>query len=714
MENIKPEDFNSSGKFVNPKMESMELPNETEPEAIEEEDNNDANSDNNINYDNSKYAFQQVIDKQYPQEYYQLQNDYQEILKEKELIMKSLNEEMLLNQQQKNQIEILKKKLNDSMKNKTKLTKNDKDNNYADMVLSISNLSKEKGEYKEKIEQLSQQIEEISKQKNESEEQNSSLHQHLTSVQGDVDKLNETIKQLTKEADDYKITIKDLTEKNEELQKNCKDKKEIEDNLKELMIEKEKIEKDNLTLNKAKENLYKDIQNKVNEIEELKKKVATNAKAAPELFEALSLKDEQVKELANTNKELEGIVSQYKEIIEKLNGQNKELLKEKEDITQCLSNTKSSNEQSLKEALDKIQSHEEEIRNLSNENLKLKSDIEHYKLNLNEIKAKFSETNIQQKKFISDIEKTKKDYDSIYNELLVSKGQLSTKDQIYNDQIEKLKKQLDQMQVDITNERESMKNELKSKEDIISNLQYQIDNPQSSPNYTLYQPRLAVQSCLTAAKVLLENAHKFYSEEYFNNFLDCVDYLRRELTICYQALNQDDHFEVLFNNLTVKYQKLCKEYNYIREENQRIDAYSDKVNYENSIYKDVNEFNNELTSRILKYYINDFGLKNVLGALWSNGLKMIYKTYDLKEINRRIKEYKEIISKYKAENDKNSYFNVSLEMKELSKLEKEKISYEKQIEEIGRIKWECENKLGILEKNTFDNNSQMNIEGKGN
>ena len=142
MENIKPEDFNSSGKFVNPKMESMELPNETEPEVIEEEDNNDANSDNNINYDNSKYAFQQVIDKQYPQEYYQLQNDYQEILKEKELIMKSLNEEMLLNQQQKNQIEILKKKLNDSMKNKTKLTKNDKDNNYADMVLSISNLSK--------------------------------------------------------------------------------------------------------------------------------------------------------------------------------------------------------------------------------------------------------------------------------------------------------------------------------------------------------------------------------------------------------------------------------------------------------------------------------------------------------------------------------------------------------------------------------------------
>ena len=46
--------------------------------------------------------------------------------------MKSLNEEMLLNQQQKNQIEILKKKLNDSMKNKTKLTKNDKDKNDAE------------------------------------------------------------------------------------------------------------------------------------------------------------------------------------------------------------------------------------------------------------------------------------------------------------------------------------------------------------------------------------------------------------------------------------------------------------------------------------------------------------------------------------------------------------------------------------------------------
>ena len=93
MENIKPEDFNSSGKFVNPKMESMELPNETEPEAIEEEDNSpndDVNSENNINYEHSKYAFQQVIDNQYPQEYYQLQNDYQEVLKEKELIMKIL------------------------------------------------------------------------------------------------------------------------------------------------------------------------------------------------------------------------------------------------------------------------------------------------------------------------------------------------------------------------------------------------------------------------------------------------------------------------------------------------------------------------------------------------------------------------------------------------------------------------------------------------
>ena len=52
MENIKPEDFNSSGKFVNPKMESMELPNETEPEAIEEEDNspNHYNIHINTNY----------------------------------------------------------------------------------------------------------------------------------------------------------------------------------------------------------------------------------------------------------------------------------------------------------------------------------------------------------------------------------------------------------------------------------------------------------------------------------------------------------------------------------------------------------------------------------------------------------------------------------------------------------------------------------------
>ena len=55
-----------------------------------------------------------------------------------------------------------------------------------------------------------------------------------------------------------------------------------------------------------------------------------------------------------------------------------------------------------------------------------------------------------------------------------------------------------------------------------------------------------------------------------------------------------------------------------------------------------------------------------------------------------------------------------MEIQELGKLEKEKITYEEQIEEIGRIKWECENKLGVLEKNSLENNTQVNIDAKGN
>ena len=98
-----------------------------------------------------------------------------------------------------------------------------------------------------------------------------------------------------------------------------------------LNSEKVKMEKENEYLKITKENLYKDIQNKVNEIDKLKETIKEAEKQQQnkqnednkgndnKLLELIKLKDEQIKEFIATNKELEGIVNQYKKIINSLN-----------------------------------------------------------------------------------------------------------------------------------------------------------------------------------------------------------------------------------------------------------------------------------------------------------------------------------------------------------------------------------------------------------
>lgn len=700
MEKINPEEYYGTNKFSQDNMECLELPsNETEPNNEGNEYENQKEQEEEIqNNPNSHYSFTNFPFEQKSSEYYALQYNYEELSKEKEMLMKSLNDEIVKNEQQRNQIEILKQKLNEANHS------NNQSQNYSDMILSNNNLTKDNNEYKTKIEGLNKQIELFQGETKKWNEEKEILSHKLIEAENNINKLNELCAEKEKTCNNMIIANKKEKDKLVEEIKNTTNQIEV------LNSEKVKMEKENEYLKITKENLYKDIQNKVNEIDKLKETIKEAEKQQQnkqnednkgndnKLLELIKLKDEQIKEFIATNKELEGIVNQYKKIIEKINNENKLIKNELGSKNEKIISLSTSQKVEMDKTLSQLQ---ETNNNLTQNSEQLKETLQKYKTMHKEVEEKLLISERKVEKYKEEIKSINKQLTEKHNELLECKGQLSAKAQISSEQISKLTIQLNQLHYDYTSQTEKYTSIISDKDIQIQNLKFQIDNPQSNPNYTLYQPRLAVQSCLTASKILLENAHKFYTEEYFNNFLDCVDYLRRELTICYQALNQDDNFEVRYNNLMIQYQKRNKECDFLREENRRLEAFCDRISEDNRVYKEINEFICGLIERILKYYLTD-DLSQQLNKFFCCGIKLVYREFEMKNIERRIQEGKEILSKVKQDKDKGQYYSLSDEIKEVNRLEKEKNVIQEQMEYFNKGKWEAENHLGLYEKNLLE------------
>ena len=52
----------------------------------------------------------------------------------------------------------------------------------------------------------------------------------------------------------------------------------------------------------------------------------------------------------------------------------------------------------------------------------------------------------------------------------------------------------------------------------------------------MHNPKLAIKTCLTTSKILIDTSHNFFKDNYkdYQKFLDSLNELRRELKVCYQ------------------------------------------------------------------------------------------------------------------------------------------------------------------------------------
>lgn len=221
---------------------------------------------------------------------------------------------------------------------------------------------------------------------------------------------------------------------------------------------------------------------------------------------------------------------------------------------------------------------------------------------------------------IKDYEVTRSKLDSITKDY--EKLQLD-----YKDNIEKLQSVNNELsQIDKDNAVRHNE-ELNKKDKEIFLLRSRLDNPKEYPNMKYYNPRLAIQSCLIASNHLIEKAHSFYSEKEYHIFLESVDELRRELSICFDALSNGDEIRAL----TIQNEQCIQELNSYKNDNKKLFDYGKELKAEINTLKEYNDIYKEYTKRILGHHISNKAIKDSLNELIGISIDSIelMREYDL-------------------------------------------------------------------------------------
>ena len=196
----------------------------------------------------------------------------------------------------------------------------------------------------------------------------------------------------------------------------------------------------------------------------------------------------------------------------------------------------------------------------------------------------------------------------------------------------------------------------------------------------MYNPKLAIKTCLTASKKLLESSHNFFKDNYkdYQKFLDSLDELRRELKVCYQTISNFDNNEREIIDLNNKHNNIFNQLISYKNDNKKLFDNNIELfnNYE--LVKKERDYLIKCLKEYLSIYIHSKEIYDILLKIIYYNRQIIYSQNDLKIINKRIINIK---SKIQKENiDAISY---------LEKLQNEKDNIKFNIEKYTK----CKNQL---------------------
>ena len=560
--------------------------------------------------------------------YSKLYEAFNKISNDKEVAIVSLQNEILLNDQQRNYIEILKQTLESNLvKNgiKSQIEIYNKINKKIKSEESINNLDSMCVCYEDlfNVVGLNQKIEDLYKQNNNLELENNKLKSEINDLNNKNEvfreQINNSLKSGIKELEQAKNKIKDLEQQKKELIDEIKNLKEYNDKMKQ-------------ELDNFKEIYEKNNNNEIN-IEELMNKymiIQDEYQNLKNNFEKIQNKNEILtKENQEQKEEIEFLRQENERMINEINSTKSEFYKSRKNHFSSFSNNNineesfhknSSNSLSMKVNFPTFEGQKDSNDNNENDIFsELKINIHKCLINSNEFIqycfSKYRENESMEEEFQKN---------EIWNNLINSLTELSELFQIcYN----------------------LLNNNVLYNNSNINNNNFNTNKKNKSNSFS----SLKKTSDKTPQSDIMENtSFKIIEANDENNNID----IRRNQQLLYELEKYKEDNRIIYQN----YKKL---------ENENIELFF--INKENKFYY-------KLITRMLQYHINNSDVKNIINKLVSLNGKAISLDIEKNRIKIKIDDIYNLISSSSSNGnmgDNNSRFfqnNEIINSEELDKL----------------------------------------------
>ena len=674
--------------------------------------NNINNNRKNHNYNNYNYNNNfpdHNISDSIQNLYSELLERYNKVCEEKAEVIEQLNKEILENEQQKTYIHVLKSSLDnlikkttrnsiinknnystnkelDNNKEKDKNKESDKDNlSYSEILLMIPKLQNEIALYKVKITDLQQKNLEILNSKKEIETQYQSLNNEYNNILKKNNILLNALEKSEKEKEEKIKIVKDQEEKIINLTKNLNELNDIKDKYNILLKDKAITDNENHQLindiNQSKI-LLEEISNKY---EETKTTLSNKENDIKHLDEKLNEKKNENEKLTSSNKELNDLVIEYKVLNEKLNTENLFIKQQKEANEKHFNDSIKDKDTNINSILENISKLKIEKENIITENNKLNEEKNQLNNNLNDLKNEYNIILSTNKSLNNDLNINTKKITELNNQITKNQTEID----LYQNQINSLNQQIEKNNNNYDNTLKNFTDKINSlsleneKFKLILEKNVLSKNPDKQSSL-MHNPKLAIKTCLTASKKLIDTSHNFYKDNYkdYQKFLDSLDELRRELEICYQTISSFDNNEREIVNLNNKYNQVYQEMISYKNDNKKLFDNNIKLFNSHEVLQKERDYLIKSLKEILPVYINSREISEILLKIVYFNRQIIYCKNDLNELNKKIENLKLKIKKDNIDG-----------MNYLEKLQNEKENLEFTIEKYIKCKNQLEYQL---------------------
>ena len=575
--------------------------------------------------------------------YSKLYEAFNKISNDKEVAIVSLQNEILINDQQRNYIEILKQTLESNLVKNGIKSQIDLYNKIQKKIKSedcINNLDSMSDYYEElfNVVGLNQKIEDLYKQNNTLELENNKLKSDINDINSKNEvfreQINNSLKSGIKELDQAKYKIKDLEQQKKELINENKNLQEY--------IDKIKIQLDNYkglgfeNNNNNNENNLEEFMNKFIIVQDECQGLKNNLNQIQNNNELLNKKNQEQKE------EIDILRQENESLINEINNLKSEFNKSKQN--QFLSFSNNNNEESIPKNSLNSMSMKVNIPTFEGQNnFNVNNTNEEINSNniFNELKVNIHNCLINSNEFIQYCFSKYKENESMEEEF--------QKNEIWNNLINSLSNlsKLFQMCYNLLN---NMPNDQNNINNFITNKKNK-NNSHSSLKKT---------NDNTPQEDIMQNASFKMTESNDGNNID----IKRNQELLFELEKYKEDNRLIYQN----YKKL---------ENENIELFF--VNKENKFYY-------KLITRILQYHINNSDVKNIINKLVLLNGKAISLDIEKNKIKIKIDDiYNFISSSSSNENmlDENSRFFRNNEIVNSEELEKLKMVFSQMEKELN-------------------------------